>query len=144
MFDINMLESTITVFYVKMPISDFFMYLGAVIGFYKNYRANMKIYESQFEAMELSKESKVEAVKIARYKFIRDNAKSHYMNIKRLVEKSEMKADDKALKYIENFCFAMQQTFGAPPTEEEVEHMKLKAREVHQEVKLLEASKGDN
>lgn len=143
MFDLNLLESTITILYIKMPISDFFMYIGALIGFYKNYRANIKIYESQFESLEMSKEDKVEAVKIARYKYIRDNAKTHYMNIKRLVEKSEMKADDKALKYIENFCSALSQTFGAPPTEEEIEHMKLKAREIHEEVKLLEAPKGD-
>ena len=73
MFDINLIESMVTIFWIKFPISDVFMYIGALIGLYKNYRANMNIYEKQFEALELTKEEKVEAIKIARYKYIRED-----------------------------------------------------------------------
>lgn len=141
MFDLNLVESTVTILYVKFPIADMFMYAGALIGLYKNYSANMHIYEKQFEAMEMTKEEKKEAIKVARYKYIRDNAKTHYMNIRRIVKKSSNTIDDKALLYLENFSKTLTRVFGDPPDEEEKKLMKLKAREIHQEVKLIESSK---
>lgn len=138
MFDINLAESTITILYIKMALVDFFVYLGAFFGAYKNYRANISIYAAQISSMDLTKAEKREALKIARYKYIRDNAKSHYMKVRKLVERSTTKVDDKLLVYVESFYAAMADAFGEPPTEAEIKQMVRKSTEIHEEVKIME------
>jgi len=140
MFDINLVESTITILFIKFPISDLFIFLGALWGFVKNYKCNMDLYKSQIDMISMTEEEKKESLKIARYKFIRDNAKTHYMKIRRLVQKTENTIDDKLLKYMENFYISMKLTFGDAPTPEELKLMEDKANEIHEDVKLLESS----
>jgi hypothetical protein len=138
MFDINLLESTITILFIKFPLSDFFIFLGAAFGFFKNYRCNMEVYKSQIDMINMSEEEKKESLKIARYKFIRDNAKTHYMKVRKIAQSTETKVDDKLLAYMENFYVAMKLTFGTPPTPSELKQMEDKANEIHEEIKLLE------
>lgn len=135
MFSVDLINSTITIFYVKMALADFFMYIGALVGFYKNYRSNIAIHEAQLIAISMTAEDKKEALKIARYKYIRDNAKVHYMKIKKMAEMTDNKMDDKLLSYLESFYSAMVTTFGAPPTKEEIVQMVEKSTEIHEEIK---------
>jgi hypothetical protein len=136
LFGISLEESTVTILYIKLYLADFFAYAGGLWGLYKNYRATMKTADAAAERLQLSKEQKIAYDRDARLKFIRDNAKTHYMNVKKIAEKTETKVDDKLLLYMERFHDAMTAMFGAPPTPEEKTLMVDKSVEIHEEVKL--------
>lgn len=141
MFDLDLVNSTITIFYIKMAIVDFFIYLGALFGLYKNYAASMAVYKQQLATLELTEAQQKESLKIARYKYIRDNAKTHYMKVRAMAEATDNKVDDKLLAYVESFYTSMVLTFGTPPTKEEIKQMADKAEEIHEQVKLIESKK---
>lgn len=139
-FDLDLMASTITVLYIKMPIADFIMYVGAVIGMYKNYKKNCEIAEKQLEQLEL-KGQELEAAKAAqRQSFIKDNAKALFLKVEQIAAKTEMTGDDKLVKYIKNFIEGMSGAFGAAPTEDELKLMKDKAFQYDLELKI---SKGE-
>ena len=141
LMDLDLINSTITVLYIKMPIADFIMYVGALIGMYKNYKKNCEIAEKQIDQLNL-KGQELEAAKFAqRQSFIKDNAKAIFLKVEQLAAKSAMKGDDKLVAYIKKFIEGMNTTFGSAPTEEELKLMRDKAFQYDLELKI---SKGEN
>lgn len=139
MFDISLLDGTITVFYVKMLISTFITYVTLLTGLYFNYRATMRRADQQAEALKLTQAQHDAYMRDARLQFIRDTAKTQYFNVKKIAEKTESKIDDKLLLYVERFYDAMLVTFGSPPTEAEKQYIIEKATETHEELKAYKS-----
>ena len=142
MFDIDFLTGFIVFFYVKMPISDFILYLGALFGVYKNYKLNMRFLEQQLKQMNLSAEEKAEAMKWARMEYIVNTAKDKFHAVEKLAETSENKIDDKLVIYIKSFTQGMIGMFGEKPTDAEVQLMKDRALALAREDKMRKQAMG--
>ena len=138
LFEFSLIKGTITIFYLTMPIQDFFSYIGALWMLYKNYSISAQIAEKQAEQLHLDHEKHDAFMKESRRKYIRDNARSYYLTVKKLAESTENTIDDKLVLYVEKFAEGMKSVFGSPPTTEERDIMSAKAEEIHIDTKAAE------
>jgi hypothetical protein len=136
MFSIDWINGLVILFYMKIPIQDLFVYIGATIGFVKNYYANMKIIEQQLAQQNLKKEEMAAARIQARRDFIHQNSKAFFLKVEKIAEKTTLKGDDKLVLYLKSFIDGMQTTFGEGPNHDEQHTMKEKAVQYDLEDKL--------
>jgi hypothetical protein len=136
MFSIDPVNGLIIIFYMKIPIQDLFVYIGATIGFVKNYYANMKIIEQQQAQQNLKKEEMAAARVQARRDYIHQNSKAMFMKVEQIAEKTTLKGEDKLVLYLKSFIDGMQLAFGEGPNHEEQHIMKEKAIQYDLETKL--------
>jgi hypothetical protein len=135
MFNLDLTEGVLTAWFIKVKISDLIVYAGALLGFYKNYRANMTIAEQQFKQLGLKNEELEMAWQKARHDYIYHNAPSIFAKIEALSKKTEMTSDDKLALYMSSFAGGMKASLEDEPTEAEKEIMKDKAAQFAVEAK---------
>lgn len=141
LFNVDLVASTVTILYVKMPIADFLMYIGLLWGFLKNYWANMRIVEAQLADKGLKEEALKEAKVKARKDWLRSQAKFYFHKIEQVAQETSWKGDDKLVEYIKSFSAGMADCFGSPPSADELAEMKNKAFQYDIDKKITEGKK---